>query len=224
MMNAQFSDILRQAFTSLMADVHTAMPGKIVSYEAAKKKAKVQPLINTLFDNGESLQMPVITDVPVIMPGTTDAVVSLPIKAGDGCLLVFSEKSLENWASSQLETVDPGDPRTYALTDAFCIPGLFTLNKPGKVGTGNDLEILYKDSKVVLKDNGDVEINGNSKSFVTHTELNTAISTLMTQLNSHTHLVASLGAPTGPASASTPPVTFSCDISAAKTTTVKTGG
>lgn len=38
---------------------------------------------------------------------------------------------------------------------------------------------------------------------------NTALTGLIAQLNSHTHLSASVGTPTGTASASTPPITFS---------------
>lgn len=71
---------------------------------------------------------------------------------------------------------------------------------------------------------GSVKVNGDSKSLVTHAELDAALQAMVNQLNLHTHLVASLGAPTGPASASTPPVTFSVDISAAETRTLKTGG
>lgn len=79
-------------------------------------------------------------------------------------------------------------------------------------------------SRLRLTATGDIELNGSNKRLVTWDELNSAISSLVTSLNSHTHMVASLGAPTGPASASTPPVTFACNIDAAKTTSVKTGG
>jgi len=79
-------------------------------------------------------------------------------------------------------------------------------------------------SKIYLDALGNIELNGNTKRLVTWDELNTAITSLLTSLNSHTHVVASIGAPTGPASASVPPITFACNITAAKTTTVKTGG
>lgn len=72
--------------------------------------------------------------------------------------------------------------------------------------------------------NGDQELNGNSKRLVTWGELDTALTALMSLLNSHVHQVVSLGAPTLPAPTSTPPTTFSIDITPAKTTTIKTGG
>jgi hypothetical protein len=63
-----------------------------------------------------------------------------------------------------------------------------------------------------------LEINGNSKTFVTHAELNTALQSFITALNLHVHPTAALGPPSPPTSP------MSLNISSAATTTVKTGG
>jgi phage baseplate assembly protein gpV len=124
-----------------------------------------------------------------------------------------------------------GDPsRPIYLGEAGEVPS----QRPTPYGSPDD-EVLYSDGERLIAYDaatdslkvegfGSVEINGGSKRFVTHAELDAALQALMSLLNSHTHVVASIGAPTGPASASVPPVTFSVDISAAKTQTVKTGG
>lgn len=66
---------------------------------------------------------------------------------------------------------------------------------------------------------GDVELNGNSKAFVTHAELDSALQTFITALNLHVHTSSIAGSP------SSPPVTpMTLNIAAAATTTVKTGG
>jgi hypothetical protein len=71
-----------------------------------------------------------------------------------------------------------------------------------------------KKAEIKLDATGNITLNGNSKTFVTHAELNTALQTFITALNLHVH-----------GSAGTPPVTpMSLNISAAATTTVKTGG
>ena len=71
---------------------------------------------------------------------------------------------------------------------------------------------------VVVKD-GKIELNGNSKQFVTWAELNTALQGLISALNSHTHSNGNEGSPTG-----APIVPLSLDISDAKTKTIVTGG
>ena len=218
--------ILKQAIKSELDNVHTAIPGVITAYDFNTKKASVQPTIKRVFANGIKLKMPVITGVPVIWPGTSKAGFHCGITPGkDGCLIICSERSLENWLSGDPTNpeIEPGDPRQFSLSDAICIPGLFSLNSPGKVAnTGKGVEIVNGNDSINLTDDGDVEILGNTKNFVTHAELDLALTTLMTKLNSHTHVVASIGSPTGPASASVPPITFSIDISAAKTEHVKT--
>lgn len=60
-----------------------------------------------------------------------------------------------------------------------------------------------------------IELNGNSKTFVTWAELNTALQTFITALNTHVHSNAGAGAPAAP---------MVLNINAAKTTTVFTGG
>jgi phage gp45-like len=71
---------------------------------------------------------------------------------------------------------------------------------------------------VKLKADGTIELNGNSKRLVTWDELDAALQSLKTALNSHTHPTAATGPP------SPPTVPLSIDITAAKTTTLKTGG
>jgi hypothetical protein len=69
-------------------------------------------------------------------------------------------------------------------------------------------------AKAVFKVDGTIELNGGTKTFVTHAELNTALQTFITALNLHVH-----------GSAGTPPVTpMSLNIAGAATTTIKTGG
>lgn len=70
-------------------------------------------------------------------------------------------------------------------------------------------------ARVHLKNDGTIEINGNTKSLVTHAELNTALQTMITALN------AALGTKLDGGGT---PGALTLDISAAETTTVKTGG
>ena len=64
-----------------------------------------------------------------------------------------------------------------------------------------------------------IKLNGDAKQFVTWAELNAALNQFVTLLNTHVHTCA---APSSPSSPPVAPMTI--DISAAKTTTVVTGG
>ncbi len=130
-MNQEFSSVLKNTVDNLLSGIHTVLPGKIESYDPTLKKVSVKPLIQKVFET-ETLSLPVISDVPIVMPGTNEMIISLPIKKGDGCLVLFSERSLEAYMSSNLADVEPQDPRRFSLSDAICIPGLFTFFSPGK--------------------------------------------------------------------------------------------
>ena len=72
-----------------------------------------------------------------------------------------------------------------------------------------------------------IELNGNNKQFVTYAELDDALQELWGKIKTHTHSVSTSGtatAQTGTAAASSDLAGASLDISAAKTTTVVTGG
>ncbi len=213
------ADVMKGAFASFLADVHTALPGTILTYVPATKTATVLPSIKMKFaDELVSRPMPIITDVQVIFPGSKTAGITFPLLPGDGCLLLFSEASLERWIASTGAAVEPGDPRRFALTDGFCIPGLFPPASPGKIGTGTGMEIMYMGNTIHLTDAGIVTINGQTKPFVTWAELNAALQALIGLLMAHVHTCAAPGAPS---SVPTSPIII--DISAAMSAKVMTG-
>jgi hypothetical protein len=213
------AQIVEQAFWSMMDDVYTAFPGIIQSdYNYKTKTVSVQPTIKVPIGDGMAA-LPKINRVQVIFPGTKRSVIQFPLKKGDGCLVICSTIALDDWINSSGDLVFPGDTRKFAATDAFCIPGLFPMKGPGKIGTGSGFEILHESAKIQLTDDGKIKINGDSKQLVTYAELASALNTFLQSLNSHTHSNGNNGSPTG-----APIVSMSLDISESKTTSVLTGG
>lgn len=125
--NTTLQDLLARFRESLLADLHTSLPGKVVRYDAATQKADVQPLIKERYadENGaaQSRDLPVIPAVPVQFPGSGGYRITFPVTVGDTGLIVFSEASLDKWLVSG-GTVDPADDRRHDLTDAVFLPGL----------------------------------------------------------------------------------------------------
>lgn len=226
-LNGPLADILDMAFDELMSNVHTMLPGVVESYDPDKREASVKPVLKKMFANGQEVEMPVITNVPVMLMGTQDALFNFPLKKGAGVMLVFSERSTEEWLLTGNAEV-AADPRRFSLSDAVAIPGLFSRAKPGKLGTTDGLEILYKDTIFRMKDNGDVlvssagkvvvdgsevDLAGNTKTLVTYAALNTAFQTLLGTLN--TLLGTKLDGVGAPG-------TLTLNISTAEATKVKT--
>lgn len=95
----------------------------------------------------------------------------------------------------------------------------------GKLKVGGDLDVDASSGTAKI-DATKIELNGNSKSFVTHAELDTALKIYTALVQSHTHQVpgAMPLVPGNPVIATPSEISMTIDISAAKTTTVVTGG
>ena len=90
--------------------------------------------------------------------------------------------------------------------------GSYTLS-----GEGYTIEVTTDGT---IKINGKaLEFNGNTKSFMTYEQFNTAYQALINLINTHIHTSSGSGGPT-----SEPTVPLTSNISSAKTTTLKTGG
>jgi hypothetical protein len=162
-------------------NLHTSLPGEIVEYDHSKRKAKVKPLIKFRKRDGTFLEYPIITGVPVVFPCSSTASIIFPIKRGDKCLLVFAERSIDEWLFDGRD-MEPMIPRLHSISDCVAIPGLqpFTQSNPADEG---NVEIHNGSQKVVIKQNGDIEVGGsNMKELITRE--------FFSVYNSHTHAVS----------------------------------
>lgn len=212
-------EIFNTWLASQKEGIHTATPGRIVSYEGhSKRRAVVQPMIKMKTHTGLSIEIPPIPNVPVLFPSSGDFSMLWPLKKGDGCLIIFSEFGIGNYLNGLDEITESDDISRFSMTDAICIPGLWSFKTaPQTNAAADEFHLVYKGKTIAINDSA-VNINGSSKAFVTHAELNSALQSFMTALNLHTHPTAASGPP------SPPTAPMSLNISAAATTTVKTGG
>lgn len=124
------AEALQAVISSNLVDVHTAMPGTVVSYDAATQTADIRPgLPRTLRDaDGEKSleELPVIPAVPVHWTMGGDYFVTMPLPPGAGGLLIFSERDISAWLD-QGGAPDPGDEGLHGMAGAVFVPGLSTV-------------------------------------------------------------------------------------------------
>lgn len=154
-------DGIQGAISEQISNMHTAVPGKIVSYDAASGTATVQPVMQITKPNGEKIDYPQISGVPVTCPqgGGQNASMGFPIKAGDGVMLIASEKSLDYWMYGR----ETDTKLSFDLSNSVAIPGLFNGgSKAMKEANDNDCIVLMQgDSVIKLKGDGlEIESNG----------------------------------------------------------------
>lgn len=119
-------EVLRRAIDARLIDAHVGIPARVESYDSITRRVSAQPLIRRGFfdedDVRQAERLPVVTEVPVMFPGSGKARIKFPITKGDIVWLMFADASLDKWLELDRREVDPEDDRAHALTDAVAIP------------------------------------------------------------------------------------------------------
>jgi hypothetical protein len=156
------TDAMRQAVLFQLYDVHTALPGQIISYDHSLQKASIQPCLKKSYLDGTTQEMPILNNVPVIFPRAGEASLTFPVSPGDTCLLLFIERSTDLWKSVG-GIVAPNDPRKFDLSDAVAIMGLMPFSENSLSENNEDVLLTYKNSSIRIKASGDIQIETASK-------------------------------------------------------------
>lgn len=135
---------------SRLRQVHTILPGRIEKYYGhLQRKARVKPLLKLRVPGRDPLDIPPIDNVPVVFPGSSKFKFVFPLTKGDGCLILFSEEGIGAFLKGKIDMPSDSLAR-FALTDAICIPGLWSF--PNVPQTGQ--------SEIVVEDSGAVKVKG----------------------------------------------------------------
>lgn len=173
---------------SVVDDVHTVLPCRVVKYDEKKNLAKVKPIGEFLFRDGEKMEFPEIDEVPVAFPYfiACDIGIVFPVHKDDEMLLFISEIELDEWRTGAKSDA----PLKFDLTSAVAVPAL--IKKPNSLhkrsvddnaiiikakeaeiavqypDSGTNVTIKVKDKKIKVSDKGidmtgDVKIKGDVK-------------------------------------------------------------
>ena len=147
------TDGVRNAFLYQMTNVHTSFPASIVSYDYTTKKAMVQPQINRKYTDGTIQPMPILNNVPVIFPCGSGFSMTFPVNAGDFCIVMCCERSIDDWLENGTQTA-PANPRKFDLSDGVAIMGLRPFSDPLPAPNNTDFLLSFEGSKITIKQNG----------------------------------------------------------------------
>ena len=151
------SENLERKLDELSDRLRVAVPGIIESFDAENQLVDVRVAIRERVsidgEPFEHMEVPILEKVPIFMPRAGNFILTMPIAAGDECLLVFADNCYDSW----WETAAVGnqlDNRRHDLSDAFAIVGIWS--KPNIIsGYSEDSAVLRSlagDSYVEVKD------------------------------------------------------------------------
>lgn len=144
----------RAAAFNNAAQLRVAIPAIIESFDAGKQTVSVQPAITENIQVGEeaakATKLPILTDIPICFPRAGGYSITLPIKKGDECLLVFADMCIDGWWQSG-GVQDQMETRRHDLSDAFAIIG--TTSQPQKVNaySSENLQIRTDSQNIICE-------------------------------------------------------------------------
>lgn len=179
---------LRLALDGKQAQIWTALPGIIQSFNASAMTCTVQPAISGTVrqQDGKSalIKMPLLLDCPVCFPGGGGCTLTFPIAAGDECLVVFASRCIDSWWA--LGGVQgQAEHRMHDLSDGFVLPGV--RSQPRKFQVSGKTQLRTNDGATYVEiENGAIKLKGNvtieGNLTITGTTIGNGIN-----LNTHTH-------------------------------------
>lgn len=119
-------EAFRIAFEGKQSCMWTAGPGIITAVDFVKNTCTVQLAVQgTVQDETgavQSVNMPILDDVPIIWPRAGGFALTFPLAVNDEVLVVFGARCIDAWWQSG-GIQRPMEARMHDLSDAFAIPG-----------------------------------------------------------------------------------------------------
>jgi len=146
--------------------LNTCIPAIVDTFDATTQRVSAVPAImaKVVKPDGtvEYIQCPKITNIPLALSKGNGLLITYPIKQGEDCTLIFSQRSIDNFLleGGIQRPFDTDAPITTTLrcmdmSDAMCFPGVITNKEAISAYATDAVEIRNTDGtvKVAVKQN-----------------------------------------------------------------------
>lgn len=163
--------ITRNAIRAALANLWTCLPCEVIEYNPEAVTVNVQPLVKipVHLPDGEieTVELPMLLDVPVMFPCAGGFTITHPIEKGDECLVNFADRNIDLWWQSG-GIQDPFDTRKHDLSDGFAFFRPQSQAKKIKNISTTDLEIRNDANTCKIQITADGVINFHGTKSVFH--------------------------------------------------------
>jgi hypothetical protein len=159
-------------------NLRVCIPGIIQSFNADTQTVTVKPAIREKVINADLteswVELPLLVDVPIVLPRAGNFILTMPITAGDECLVIFGDVCIDAWYSLG-KIQNQIDKRRHDLSDGFALlgcwsqPNVIPNYSTNSVQLRNEAGTSYielKDAQINLVA---ASVKINNKEFSTHT-------------------------------------------------------
>lgn len=128
MSQIEFEEALDELVDQALGRINVALPAVVLSYDEGTNTCTVRPAVRAHYIDEDTeeriaVRMPPIPRVPVATPmfgGLFE--LECPLAAGDHVLLLFADRSIDEYVATGGADNTPQDVRRFDLTDAVALP------------------------------------------------------------------------------------------------------
>ncbi|MGO4496428.1 Gp138 family membrane-puncturing spike protein [Paenibacillus sp. 2RAB27] len=122
-------EFYRQMLDNFAMNLRVGIPAIVQSFDPETQTVNVQPALREKVMD-EKLEprweeLPLLLDVPVVIPRAGGFALTLPIQPGDECLIMFTDMCIDAWFSNG-DIQNQIEKRRHDLSDAFAILGIWS--------------------------------------------------------------------------------------------------
>ena len=157
-------------------DLNFSIPAVVVGVQRLKEGyVDVKPIVNRINpQTGDTFERTTIKNVRLIFPSNKSSTICFPVKQGDQVRLVFQNCSIQNFLNGNTQPHDPATNAFLNLNDVTAEVGFQTIqescfdaNNYANEFDSTSLNIVHnkntpQESKIEIKESGDVVIISNS--------------------------------------------------------------
>jgi hypothetical protein len=148
-------DTLLHAIRAERADIWTALPGVIQSFDPLKQTAVVQiavliPLRSPVTGLIEWVSIPPLLDCPVQFPRGGNCLLTFPVAKDDECLVVFATRCIDAWWQSGGYKNQLPLERFHSLSDGFVQLGFSSLPRVPSTISTTEVQLRSVDGGAVI--------------------------------------------------------------------------
>ena len=215
------ASVAKEFARAATASVNVALPATVQSYDKDTQKVSVK-IVQSFrrkdatkkgqADEIVAYRTPIIAGVPVAWWGAGDFSFTCPLAVGDTGLLVFVDRSMDEWLATGAEETEPADTRRHDLTDAVFIPGLRSFAAAiAANGLSDDAAVLKADKLIVHCDDIKLGSSAASDAVALKSLVESELASIRSEVALHTHPVPGVTVGAG-STTSSPPVGFGTSV------------
>lgn len=154
-----------------IADINTCYPARVVEFDHERQLASVQLSIEHLITGTDfsfkQVKKALVIEAPVQFPQGGGYDITFPVKEGDDCLVLFTQRGYDHWLYSDKQEAglingapSPDHRRMFSAQDALVLVGFRPIPKAIKNFSTDGMDIRSEDKtqRISLKDNKDIEV------------------------------------------------------------------